>query len=375
MLIGFFRSFDTMPKKRKACGKPFEAKDPRINTTGPPTNPPPETAKIKSRFREPKSVYDQISKTNFQGEVPPGAQLRPFADKNECEDEEFHPESQNWVVDNEKLLHATNDAYKQHDQSSSRNHTAIFKRKKVIQLGFGISVSFKCCYRNCKFDSKLYKLYDETARGEPTTNVQVGVAMAKSELTPKTVEVLGSTMNMSTPSRYTLQNKYSSSLECTNELAESAMEENRRIVTSAIRLQGKLEKDRIPSVEVATDGQYSNRSYHFPTGKSDSCSNPVIEQVTGLGLLISHENLSHRDGSLPQDVHINSAETIAVQRNLEKSHSATNFPLYYGVVTVDGDAGVARGLQTAQSNVGESRPLKRRGCHFHGEGAGIKMKK
>ena len=144
-------------------------------------------------------------------------------------------------------------------------------------------------------------------------------------------------------------------------------------MTAAMRLLGEVQEGEIPSVDVATDGQYSNRSYHFPTGKSDSVSAPVIEHVTGLGLLIEHENLSHRDGSLARDVHINSAETLAAQRNVLKAYSADKYPLFFGTVTTDGDASVAKALETARDEIGEIRPLKRRGCHFHGEGAGIEM--
>ena len=360
------------PKKRKIRGVPFKHNDPRINKEGQPPAPTPDISSIPSRFRESKAIYDQISTSKFGGGVPIGARLRPKAD---CDnDREFHESSerhsQNWVVDEEKLFQATNDALQCHDKGGKRNHTPILKKQKINQAGFGISVSFTCGFKNCGFSSASYKLYEEGESGCPLTNARVGVAMAKSELTPRTMEVLGTTLNLATPARSNLQRHYTKSLQCSKELADEALAENRGTVTAALRLLGEVQEGEIPTVDVATDGQYSNRSYHFPTGKSDSVSAPVIEHVTGLGLMVEHENLSHRDGTLAPDVHINSAETLAAQKNVEKAYSADKYPLFFGTVTTDGDTSVAKALETAREEIGESRPLKRRGCHFHGEGAG-----
>ena len=363
-----------MPKQKKSKrgGKLFHSNDSRINRAGRPSALPPDISFTRARIREPKAIYDQISSTKFNGGVPIGARLRPKADKDTKGEFEgsCSKQVQNWLVDEEKLIQATNDALQCHDKGGKRKHTPVLRKQKIHQEGFGISVSFTCGFKNCGFSSVSYKLYEEGISGQPLTNDQVGVAMAKSELTPKTMEVLGTTLNLATPGRWNLQQNYTKTLKCTGELANEALAENRGTVTAAMRLLGEVQEGEMPSVDVATDGQYSNRSYHFPTGKSDSVSAPVIEQVTGLGLLIEHENLSHRDGSLATDIHINSAETHAAQRNVEKAYSADKYPLFFGTVTTDGDTSVAKALETARDQIGESRPLKRRGCHFHGEGAG-----
>lgn len=361
------------PKKQKAGGIPFEPNDSRINREGQPPAPSPDISSTPTRFRESKVIFEQISTSKFHGGIPVGARLRPESVKdNGCDlDGGAVPTSQNWIVDEQKLFQATNEALKCHDEGGKRNHTPILKKHKSFQAGFGIGISFSCGFKNCKFSSPYYKLYDESPGRQPLANIQAGVAMAKSELTPKTVEVLGTTLNVATPNRSSLQRSYSNTLACSQELADSSLAQNRGTVTAAMRLLGESKEGEIPAVDVATDGQYSNRSYHFPTGKSDSVSVPVIEHVTGLGLLVEHENLSHRDGSLPTNIHINSAETIAARKNVEKSYSTPNFPLFYGTVTTDGDASVAKALESAQAGIGESRPLKRRGCHFHGEGAGM----
>jgi len=63
-----------MGKTKKARGRPFrkddgDDKDDRISLRG---RPPVDSINIgpPTRFREPQSVYDQISFTKFQGGVP-----------------------------------------------------------------------------------------------------------------------------------------------------------------------------------------------------------------------------------------------------------------------------------------------------------------
>ena len=366
-----------MPQKRKKGkprGIPFtKGDDSRRNLDGPPPPPPNDISTSPTRFREPASIYNQISQNQYGGQVPIGARLRPKPDNVPCEDDAVAGDEvgQNWVIDEHKLLQATNEALKLHD-SKKRHHTPVFKKKKSVKIGFGVRISFECGFKNCHFVSPLFKLYEETESGQPVPNVQIGVAMAKSELSPKTVEVMGATLNLNTPSRQSLQKTYTNTLSAANDLAEAAMAENRAAVTSAVRLRGDFKKGEIPDADAMEDGQYSLRDYHYPTGKSDSVSVPVIENVTGLGLLTEHTNLSHRDGTLPADVHINAAETLASQLNVEKSYHGKH-PLYYSTMTTDGDTSVHNALQKARANIGESRPLNRRGCHFHGFGAGIML--
>ena len=377
LLLYLFRAIfsKVMPQKRKKGkprGIPFKkGDDSRRNLDGTPPPLPNDIPTSPTRFREPASIYNQISQNQCQGQVPIGARLRPKPDNVPCEDDVADDEvGQNWVVDEHKLLQATNEALKLHD-NGRRHHTPVFKKKKSIKIGFGVRISFECGYKNCHFVSPLFKLYDETETGQPVPNVQIGVAMAKSELSPKTVEIMGATLNLNTPCRQSLQKSYSTTLIAADDLAEAAMADNRAAVTSAVRLRGDFKEGEIPDADAMEDGQYSNRDYHYPTGKSDSVSVPVIENVTGLGLLTEHTNLSHRDGTLPPDIHINAAETLASQQNVEKSYHAEHFPLYYSTMTTDGDTSVHKALETARANIGESRPLKRRGCHFHGFGAGI----
>ena len=356
-------------KKKKPRGAFFVVGDPRAQLGGRPTREPPSDSPSPPKFREPKSVFENVAAQ--VGGIPPGSTLRPFDDsKDKLQKSEFSFDSQNWLIDESKMFEATNDALKCHDNSKNqRSHTAKLMKNETKKLGLGVQVSFSCGFKNCRFRSKMYELYTKTDSGQPLANLQLGVAMSKTDLTAKTIETLATTLNLDPPTLGTLHKAHNKALECTEELAEQALTDNRKEVTTTLRLRGELEANEIPSVDCAIDGQYSNRSYHCPSGKSDSVSVPVVENVTGKGLIIQHINLSHRDGSLPSDTHINSGETLAASANYEKTYLAPNYPLHFGVVTTDGDTGLVKALEKGRIAVGESRPLKRRGCIFHAESA------
>ena len=340
--------------------------DPRRNEGNCPIDTP-----ITLRVREPKSVYDDCK--GQLGEVPPGARLRPYDDqyaKPKIGAPSNATDSENWLVDDQKLFLALNDSMKLHHSNKRRsNHTPRLVKSCVTKVGFGIRMSLKCRRGNCKFESPPYDLYQKDENGQPLPNVQVGVAMAKTDITPKSVEALSATMNMCVPSLTTLHKSYSKAMNVAECLSEDAMRDNRNEVTTTLRLRGEVESGIVPMADVAIDGQFSNRSYHFPTGKSDSVSVPVVEQVTGKGLLIQHVNLSHRDGTLSPQTHINSGETVAAQLNYEKTYTSSEFPLHFGVVTTDGDTGLIKALEAGRKNVGEGRALQRRNCVFHAESA------
>ena len=105
-------SEETMGRKKikKNKGKPFVSGDPRSNF-GSPCN----DFESEPRIREPKSVFDNV--VAQVGGIPIGATLRPYDDteatcpKKDSDSVHF---SQNWVIDEQKLLNATNDALKCH---------------------------------------------------------------------------------------------------------------------------------------------------------------------------------------------------------------------------------------------------------------------
>ena len=150
------------------------------------------------RTREPQTAFNNISCES--GAVPIGATLRPFDDSNAQNLElECGVNTQNWLVDEDKLFFATNDALKAHNIKSRANHTPNLQKHNMRKVGLGIEVSFRCGYKNCQFESKSYKLYQTTNTGQPLPNLQIGIAMTKSDLTPKTVETLATTMNLAPP--------------------------------------------------------------------------------------------------------------------------------------------------------------------------------
>ena len=356
-------------KVKRNVGKPFAVGGDIRSSHGAPST---ETIPV-TRKREPRSIYENVQ--GCRGSVPPGATLRPFDDSGGRESGNLEScdlgerDSQNWLIDEGKLFEATNDALKSHGTGKRANHIPQLKKHQVSKVGLGLRLQFRCKFKNCRFVSKAYELYQKTESGQPLSNLQLGVAMSKTDLTARTVEILGTTLNLDMPGDQTLRNVQNRALSCVEALSEKALMENRKEVTSTLRLRGEIHEGEVPSADVAIDGQFSNRSYHFPTGKSDSVSVPVVEQVTGRGLIVEHVNLSHRDGSLPANIHINSGETMAARLNYVKSYQSADFPLHYGVVTTDGDTGLVKALEAGRMSVGESRPLKRRGCIFHAESA------
>ena len=357
-------------KQKRTVGRPFiKGGDPRQSRGQP--NVETETL---SRVREPSSVYQRVA--HCSSGVPPGARLRPYDDSVVRDPESLFGQnahdtsSQNWLIDEQRLFDATNDALKCHsDSKRRRKHTPILAKQHATTIGLGLRISFRCKYKNCHFQSKSYELFEKTASGQPIPNLQLAVALTKTDITPKSAETLATSINLHIPSEGALSKSHSQALSVVEELSERAMMDNRKEVTSTLRLQGQTVDGEIPCADVAIDGQFSNRSYHFPTGKSDSVSVPVVEQVTGKGLVVQHVNLSHRDGSLPANIHINSGETLAAQMSYEKTHSTDKYPLHFGVVTTDGDTGLAKALEAGRINQGERRGLKRRGCVFHAESA------
>ena len=147
--------------KKSHNGLKFGKNDPRIQKGGSPQNCfPGDKAR---RLREPKSVYDSVSAG--EGGIPPGARLRPYDDSKQQIWESNLETSQNWIMNDAKFLEAFNHALKCHDTKNRTNHTAIFKKYKNRKIGFGLNLSFKCGFRNCKFQSQLYEMYDKTSSG------------------------------------------------------------------------------------------------------------------------------------------------------------------------------------------------------------------
>ena len=119
----------------------------------------PSTDPSGPRFRERRSVFNSVS-TQLEG-MPPGATLRPYDDVPETEEPKILPtNSQNWLVDEDKLFQATNHAMQSHGGlKSRRGHIPVLQKHHQKKIGLGVQVSFKCGFKNCKFLSKTYDLF------------------------------------------------------------------------------------------------------------------------------------------------------------------------------------------------------------------------
>ena len=307
--------------------------------------------------------------------LPLDPALRPMSESSLPPPKPDEPQanSENWIVDESKLLACFNGALKEHTEYSKRvkgrnkGHVPILEKLTDRHIGFGVIVRYKCNYHNCRFESRPYELFQRTESGGVSTNLLAGAAMAKSDMTPSKVEFFATVMNIQSPAHGTLQKKYNEALDVAEPLAEMAMADNREKVYEAMRVKNELVEGSIPEIEASTDGQYSNRSYHTPSGNSQSASIPVIESETGEGLLIQHTSLSRTDGSLT--THINNAESQAAALNYTKTYQESKYPLALQTVTVDGDASIKKGFQQGVAACGESRVFQTRACSQHGANA------
>ena len=338
--------------------------------------PDTELEDVPSRSRSQGRLVQSTSMINLleltEGNLS-GASLDSLRPRSQSVPPQSPPLSENWIVDQDKLLESFNGAIKEHDihllslKRCNKGHSAVLEKLTDKKIGFGVVVRYRCSFKKCSFQSRPYELFQRMPGGRVETNLAAGAAMAKTDLTPTKVEFFSTVMNIKPPSRTTLQKHYNDALEVAEPLAEKALADNRGLVYEALCKKGKIEPGIIPEIEASTDAQYALRSYHTPTGLSKSASIPVIESETGAGLLIQHSALSRRDGSL--QTHINNAESQAACLNYEKTYKASQFPLALQTVTVDGDASIKKGFEKGAAACRESRSVQSRACSQHGSKA------
>ena len=358
------------PKKRSfANSASFRKGGENVNRfTGMPSTDSLET-RVWTRSRSEGDVTEGEPPTN------PG-QLRSFSCSNltdPCTSAQIPPPptpsaAENWIVSEEKLTECMNKALAEHGshiakvKGRNKGHTPVLEKLNDRRIGFGVVVRYRCKFKNCRFESSEYELFERTEDGQVSANLQAGTAMAKSDLTPTKVEFLSTVMNIKPPARKTLQKKYNQALEVAEPLAELAMADNRKKVYDSLEQKGALGPG-IPDAEGSADAQYPVRSYHVISGTSKSASIPVIEHETGDGGLIQHSSLSQRDGTLT--THINHAEGEGAALNYEKTYTAPQYPLALRNMTGDGDASVLYGYKRGMAAVGDSKTFRLRAGSYH----------
>ena len=208
----------------------------------------------------------------------------------------------NDIVDLELLNQAQAQAFKEHatyvDGHTRRQptkHSVILVSRKVGQVGFGTRIQFRC--KGCRFVSKAHKLYEATATGGCATNLAAGAALSKTAIKPSDASFFLSSLNVNGPSRQTLQNYFSQSCATAEEILEEAVSSNRGTVHDYLRIVGRIDDEACPSASVSLDGQYNRPVFHGWDGKSTTVSEPVMENETGLNLLVSHAVKSKLDGT------------------------------------------------------------------------------
>ena len=258
----------------------------------------------KVRKRLSSSLCDLALKNTGLNESHelPGITLRPAKENNEIGLKSI---STNEVIDLEKQQIAYKHAHSAHRSFSlarrSTRHIPTLVMKKVSNKGFGTSVCFKC--QNCSFVSEKYDLFATTASGACVTNAQSGVAFSKTCVKPSEAEFLFNALNISCPSRNTLQKHFNQANKFCGQVLEDTLVENRGFLRDFVSVTSSESPtpSACPSVAVSFDGQFNKPVYHGFDGKATSVSQPVMEEETNLHLLVGHSIVSKKDGSYAQE--------------------------------------------------------------------------
>ena len=292
------------PKKkvRNVRGRQFTLSvDSRRNTSGSPSILQPHEVTAIKRFNK-KLVQTALENENIRHVTKlPGIKLRP---KSESQESLQVYDSSNDIIDLALLNESQSKALREHQTYAQKQrrpglrHPIVLRSRKIRNLGFGVSIEFVCS--GCRFVSSPYKLYTSTATGGCSTNVQVGAALSKVPIKASDAAFLFSSLNVNGPSEITIQKHFTAACSSSSQVLEASLSENRETVHDYVAIVGRKD-GLVPSVSVALDGQFNRPVYHGYDGRSTSVSEPVIENETGLNLLVSHAVVSKLDNTYAHD--------------------------------------------------------------------------
>ena len=293
-------------KKRKSggLGKPFVKGDPRICETWVGLQPSEIEKKKRFGWTLVKKALGNESLTSVTD--LPGVSLRP---KPDVSSSLKIVNSSNDIVDLDLLNTAQAEANKQHhkyvlevrrpSERPSTLHVPSLKAQKQRNLGFGVSVYYKCS--GCRFTSTTFPLYHSTQTGGCETNSQAGAALSKVAIKSSDASFLFASLNLNAPSEVTLQKYFSASCSDAEGMLDDCLAENRGTVSDYMHLVGRVDDPNCPSISVSMDGQFNRPVYHGHDGRSTTLSEPVLENETQMNLMVSHAVVSKLDGSYPVD--------------------------------------------------------------------------
>ena len=231
----------------------------------------------------------------------PGVRLRPM-DKG-SETTLYTDSSSNEIIDLKLQQDAYRSAHRQHRdfavKRKTTRHPPTLVMKKVSNRGFGITVHFSCS--RCQFASTPQNLFHTTPTGACVTNLQSGIAFSKTSLKPTEAELVFNSMGISCPSRKTLQKHFTNTNSTCASILDESLAENRAALRDYVEISQSNNRVDCPSVAVSFDGQYNRPVYHGFDGKASSVSEPVLEEETGMNLLVGYSVVSKKDGSYDPD--------------------------------------------------------------------------
>ena len=294
-----------MGHKKKRSGGFVSGLDPRRNCSGPGAHMPVEKG---SKKRYNGDLLQQACVNEGVNDITklPGVFLRPKV--NPPPSPETQGDQGNDIVDLTLLNSAHSDALKLHSEYARRRdrrrrpankHQVALSMVKERNIGFGVSVVFKCS--GCRFVTPSYKLFQTTSTGGCVTNQAVGVALSKVAVKASDASFLLSSLNVNAPSQQTMQKYMNQSCAVAGEILDDSLADNRGVTRDYLHVVGRVDDPSCPGAGMKLDGQYDVPIHHGYDGKSSSCSLPVLESETGLNMLVGHAVKSKLDGSYPKE--------------------------------------------------------------------------
>ena len=256
--------------------------------------------------KRPSQALCQLASTNLGVKSTaslPGIRLRPNDKPEEVLSDNLSSNC-NDVIDIQKQQASYEHAHRQHKhfstQRRSTKHVPTLIMKKCANRGFGVTVQFVC--KRCTFQSERYNLFESTETGACLTNIQTGVAFSKTCVKPADAEFLFTTLNLSCPTRKTMQKHFNYASQTCEPVCDESLAENRGFLRDYGEITSPTPSESTkapPKPTVSADGQYNRPVYHGFDGKATSVSEPVVEEETGLHMLVGHAVISKKDGSYP----------------------------------------------------------------------------
>ena len=315
--------------------------------------------------------------------------LRPYP---ESEERDVAPPSADDAVVGNKILHT---GHLLHMFNECRNiHKAVsadcegnfeWNPRTCQKWGFGWRLGLKC--DSCQFQSKKYKLYDETATDEPRKqgpkaakiNIGVHVGLMSTSVGAHGLRGIMLSSGVPVPSKSGMQKNANKVAETVTALNQQDMMERRKKLTELNQIRGFTESTQIG---LAGDARYNNRAdasdttpfqrgtqITYTMTETETKSQQIVGIYTGNKLCKAAEYHARSEKKTIQcpdhpgtcTANLRPSDSIGDEfraaAECAREFASDEKPVNIGYFTTDGDSRACAGLQSAQSQYS--------GTHIH----------